>query len=422
MLMVVNYADEKFQPYQKLQTQTAYHFGADKVREYSPADLSAEFYNKNKAILNQPRGAGYWIWKPYIILDALYQVEEGDIVFYADSGTFFISNIQPLIDAMNRTQVNIMTFNFGNDFTEKIWTKRDAFILMNCDEPKYTDTPQLGATFCVFRKCAESIQFVEEWLNYIQDARISTDLPNQLGLPNYPEFIENRHDQTILSLLAKKHNLPAFRFPSDDNFVNDKYSAEIWKRSDYPKIFYHHRRNIHLEKTMEDFIRLYGEEPRLCEGVRSVKFLLTQDMFQAAYELLLRLYNEYRGSDDWRKCWDDLIKISEIHARNGAFYAELFQPLICKIFLIILRQPIDILQIQNLVKLAAHIENKYLIPQEFQDALISFIARYIEFDKTQGLPIWMKSSADMWNDYQKLNMPETPLKKALTAQILNSAQ
>ena len=46
MVTVINYADEKFKPYQKLQTQTAYYFGADKVVEYSPADIDKDFYAK----------------------------------------------------------------------------------------------------------------------------------------------------------------------------------------------------------------------------------------------------------------------------------------------------------------------------------------------------------------------------------------
>ena len=31
------------------------------------------------------RGAGYWIWKPYIIWKTLQDVEDGDIVCYIDS-------------------------------------------------------------------------------------------------------------------------------------------------------------------------------------------------------------------------------------------------------------------------------------------------------------------------------------------------
>ena len=96
MLLCINYSNEGlFSPRQQLQTQTAYLFGADKVREYSPKDIDPYFYVMNKFVLDLPRGAGYWLWKPYIIKDALASVEDGDYVFYVDSGAFYINYAPP---------------------------------------------------------------------------------------------------------------------------------------------------------------------------------------------------------------------------------------------------------------------------------------------------------------------------------------
>ena len=57
----------------------------------------------------------------------------------------------------------------------------------------------------IYKKSKFTEKFVEEVLYYSQDKRIITDDPNTLGLNNYKEFIENRHDQTILSILIKKY-------------------------------------------------------------------------------------------------------------------------------------------------------------------------------------------------------------------------
>ena len=88
---------------------------------------------------------------------------------------------------------------------EKKYTKRDAFILLGADLPFYTDTYQYMATIQIYKKSKFTEKFVEEVLYYSQDKRIITDDPNTLGLNNYKEFIENRHDQTILSSLTKKY-------------------------------------------------------------------------------------------------------------------------------------------------------------------------------------------------------------------------
>ena len=89
---------------------------------------------------------------------------------------------------------------------EKRYTKRDAFILLGADMPFYTDTPQYMAGIQIYKKSIFTENFVEELLYYSQDRRIITDEPNTLGLNNYKEFIENRHDQTVLSLMIKKYS------------------------------------------------------------------------------------------------------------------------------------------------------------------------------------------------------------------------
>ena len=76
------------------------------------------------------------------------------------------------------------------------------------------------------------MEFAEEYLCYCQDERIITDNPNTMGLPNYPEFIQNRHDQSVSSLLAKKYNIPPFRMASQ---FGNKWIDE-YPNSDYPQL------------------------------------------------------------------------------------------------------------------------------------------------------------------------------------------
>jgi hypothetical protein len=94
---------------------------------------------------------------------------------------------------------------FGTYATNGGWTKRDCFVLMGMDNEVARNTPQALASSFVCRKTPSSIAFVEEWLRLVQDPRIVTDLPNTQGLPNYPEFKDHRHDQSVMSLLTLKY-------------------------------------------------------------------------------------------------------------------------------------------------------------------------------------------------------------------------
>ena len=111
--------------------------------------------------------------------------------------------------------------NLTNDrkYIEKEWTKFDAYVLMNVrNTPNITNTPQAWAGFILLRKNIETIVFISEWTTFVQDPRIITDIPSKFG-QNDKSFHENRHDQTILSLLCKKRNIP-FHTIQKDYMIN----------------------------------------------------------------------------------------------------------------------------------------------------------------------------------------------------------
>jgi len=237
-ITAINYADEKFRNAQKLNTKTALLHGADIVIEYTEKDIDSVFYQRNKEILTQKRGNGYWLWKPYIIQKSLEKMNEGEYLVYSDSGSCYINEIEQLIENMQSEKVEIMIFSLPNQYLEKFWSKRDAFILMDCDTEEYFNTSQRLAGFLVMRKSDAVCQFISQWLKWAQDSRIITDQENKMGRENYSGFRDNRHDQTILSLLSKKYKLPAFRNPSC--VVSDN-NTDVLERSKYPQIFDLHR-------------------------------------------------------------------------------------------------------------------------------------------------------------------------------------
>ena len=295
MIVVINYANDLYRQAQIMCTATAKIFGADQVWEYGPQDIPPDFYAAHKFILDLPRGNGYWLWKPLIVLDALSKVNDGDYVFYIDSGVAFIDDIHYLIDAMEKAGVNVMTFggSSNKDSLERIWTKRDAFILMDCDTPEFTDTTARAAGgFVIFKKSDEAIAFAQDWLKYMSDPRIVTDLPNQLGKPNYPEFLENRHDQTVLSLLVKKKNLPSFRIPAHG--FNTNYPQEILDRSPYPVVIdINRRRNWFM--TPEEYLKLNSAKTTLPRGLECVCILMIERLYSEALAMLLHLESQTQG-------------------------------------------------------------------------------------------------------------------------------
>jgi hypothetical protein len=226
----------------QLQTSTIYSAIENGKIDYAyaltPDDIDPLFKEKNKYILNNNRGAGYWLWKYYFANKLLNEdeIKKGDILIYSDSKMLFLNNVKYFIDIIFRDNIDIMTFwkPYMNDtliFDEKTWTKRDCFILTKTDEEKYTHTMQGWGGFYLYKKSEFSNYFFNEALNYGTDYRIITDSPNECGSPNYNTFKDHRHDQSILSLLSKKYNFYPYRYPTIPSVI-----TKICPIKSYPSI------------------------------------------------------------------------------------------------------------------------------------------------------------------------------------------
>lgn len=236
MKLLVNFATANFRDAQQFNSKTALKIGGfDRVLNASLELIDKHFKDKHASILGEAKGAGYWLWKPYFILQALSQLQDGDVMMYADSSSHFIHSANSLLELPTIYRQDIIPFEL--DLFENAWTKRDAFVYMNADAMGFQETRQFLASFIVIRKSAFSMQFMNEYLKYCCNPKILTDLENLCGLPNYPGFTAHRHDQSVFSLLCKKYQLQGFRDPSQwGNSQTSRFS-----NSSYPQILEHTR-------------------------------------------------------------------------------------------------------------------------------------------------------------------------------------
>lgn len=198
--------------------------GFDTAKIYTMDDIDDCYKLKNSHFFKHKRLAGYAVWKPYIILKRLLEIDEQDILCYNDSKYRWLTNVRTLENNI-LTGRNIGVYkNKPNSGThiEKQWTKNDALVLMNIPKNEFREnvknTYQAWSGFILLRKSFNPVRFIGEWLTYNQDFRIASDSPSVFG-PNDETFVENRHDQTILSLLCKKWGIPMHII--DKNYMID---------------------------------------------------------------------------------------------------------------------------------------------------------------------------------------------------------
>ncbi|XYD08882.1 hypothetical protein R1A27_28745 [Methylobacterium sp. NMS12] len=193
----------------------------DTIESWSPDRLrETPFYREHREILDRSRGAGNWAWKPYVIAEALEKRRDGDFIVFSDTGMQAVGDdplppVAPLLTWLDGSERRVAV-GVLHGKPQRAWTKRDCFVLMGCDSARYWDADQIQASWIAFMVSPATRRLVAEWLRYAGDARIVTDSPNQMGLPDLEGFIDHRFDQSILSNLIYKLDLeiPPLRQPS----------------------------------------------------------------------------------------------------------------------------------------------------------------------------------------------------------------
>ncbi len=185
--------------------------GFDSARHYTERELrDTAFWQENSGILEQGRGAGYWLWKPYILLETLQNIDDDDVLVYNDVGRYSPGSFDPFprfphtllqLAALSRKRY---IKGFITEFMHQAHhTKADCFQLMDAMNDTMLHAPQISAGPMILMRSPEVFAFLEAWLNYSKDPRILTDIPDEVA-PTHWDFEEHRHDQAIASILAHR--------------------------------------------------------------------------------------------------------------------------------------------------------------------------------------------------------------------------
>jgi hypothetical protein len=111
-------------------------------------------------------------------------------------------------------------FTTGNKFPEYSYTKRELLNKFKLPE-KFLLEEQLAATFFIFKVSNFSKKIVKEWLEIATSENYSL-IDDSLILPQHERFIVHRHDQAIISMLAKKNKL-----------------SPVYEKSAFPGVLYY---------------------------------------------------------------------------------------------------------------------------------------------------------------------------------------
>lgn len=248
MRILINYADSVYHQAQRLNSWTGKHIAHfDEVYECGPQDIDETFRSEHQDIFSYKRGNGLWLWKSYLLDKIISESNDGDYIYYIDSGAFFIRN--PKIIERYITSENPI-FVTDIPLIESNWTKPKCFDLMGGE--KFKSTNQIQGGIIIF----EINQFTRKFFRKYFEISRSTDLliPEGLKKNEKPKrdfgdtLVSHREDQSILSLLCKINGIKAHRditqrWKQEFSFYNPNYRFKPVSHPDdnYLTILYLHK-------------------------------------------------------------------------------------------------------------------------------------------------------------------------------------
>jgi len=196
----------------------------DQIKILTNSDIDAKGRKIQKKFQNK-RGYGYWFWKPYLILKIMNKMNRDDILHYADVGCHINlkgrMRFKRYIELLNKQKKGIIAFQYypliKKKYKKKEFPERQEFKYTKSDllsyfgflkNKKITQTNQFWAGSFFIKKNAFTISFLTEWLNVFENnPNLIDDSPSKIK--NHLKFIENRHDQSVFSILCKKYKIPS---------------------------------------------------------------------------------------------------------------------------------------------------------------------------------------------------------------------
>jgi hypothetical protein len=179
----------------------------DNINICGPENLSDSFKHEFNDILEKPRGGGYWIWKFDIIKQNLTKLANNDILIYMDAGCSINTNgktrFNEYIEILNNSNESIISFQMPH--IEKKYTNKELFHHFNMNvNDNNGNSGMIMATILIMKNTEKMMKIIDECINVLRtDHLLVTDHYNKME--QCIEFKDNRHDQSILSLVRKKH-------------------------------------------------------------------------------------------------------------------------------------------------------------------------------------------------------------------------
>lgn len=170
----------------------------DEIRIFTDKNLPERILQHT--LFQYDRGGGYWIWKPWVILNTLETLQNDDILIYSDAGCQLFQDSEWGKWWKLMEKYNGIFFCYGG--TMEQFCKSDLLKYFGNNLLKYYYQIQSG--FLIIKKPAQHV--IEEWMNIMFNMpEMVMDTTSEECERESKRYRGHRHDQAILSGLVYRN-------------------------------------------------------------------------------------------------------------------------------------------------------------------------------------------------------------------------
>lgn len=203
---------------ERLEKQFRSHFPDSEVICHNPESaeklLGDKWTNHSGLLRKNTKGFGFWLWKPLLASHSLNSLPEGALLMYLDAGTSLnlkSAESQKRMQEYLNIAENQSALFFQQAHSEKNWTKPELLRSLRLPMREWDSGQYLGGIW-ILKNNPRTRSLLEEWLE------VATRNSYELLLPpadSCSSNTEHRHDQSVISVLAK---LRGFSAISDETY------------------------------------------------------------------------------------------------------------------------------------------------------------------------------------------------------------
>jgi hypothetical protein len=177
---------------------------------YTPDDLPPTIRDYCR---QNPKGFGFYRWKPWVVYKTALSCQDGDVVLYVDARSGFPSGRCDWLDSfVGKDELPLFRNLAFSDMVvhlaegadaERICTNADLLSFFGFDIYSFESvTGHIGASFFAIRIGPLTRNFLSSWHRVHEDfPTLCADQDSKLS--NHPSFVHNRYDQSVFSLSVK---------------------------------------------------------------------------------------------------------------------------------------------------------------------------------------------------------------------------